>query len=99
MLNGVTMLVVTLIAAVAAVARLTRLLVSDQITVTYRQWVVRRFGPESAYSYLAHCPWCTSMWISAIVMPVAVAWPNRWVLAILAVPAASLITGLLLDGD
>jgi len=92
-------LVVILVVAVAAVTRLTRLFVNDEIMVGYRRWVVHRFGADSKASYWAHCPWCTSMWVAALVMPPAVVWPNRWVLAGLAVPAASLVTGLILERE
>lgn len=93
------MLVISLILGVLAVARVTRLLVEDKLTVGYRQWVVRKWGPDSLASYLVHCPWCTSPWIAAPVMPVAALFPNVWIISLLAIPAASMITGLLLDRD
>lgn len=93
------MALLVLVVASVAVVRLTRLFVSDEIMVGYRRWVVNRFGSDSRTSYLVHCPWCTSMWVAAILMPVAVAWPNRWVLASLAIPAASLVAGLILERE
>lgn len=92
------MIVVSLVVAVLAVARLTRLLTEDFITVGYRRWIVNRWGPDSKMSYWAHCPWCTSMWVAPLVMPWAVLFPNQWVIAALAIPAASLVSGLLLNG-
>lgn len=89
------MIVVSLVVAALAVARITRLLVEDFLTVGYRRWVVTRWGPESKMSYLVHCPWCTSIWIALPVMPVAVLFPNVWVIAVLAIPAASHVAGLL----
>jgi uncharacterized protein DUF1360 len=86
-----------MVVAALAVARITRLLVDDQLTISYRQWVNRKWGDSSWQSYLAHCPWCTSIWIALLTMPPAVIWPNKWVIAGLAVPAASMVTGLLLD--
>ena len=80
-----------------AVARVTRLLVEDQLTNRYRLWVVKRWGEASWQSYLAHCPWCTSIWIGAAIMPVAVLLPNIWVVAAFSIPAASMVTGLLVD--
>lgn len=77
------------------VARVTRLLVDDQLTNGYRLWVVKRWGDLSWQSYLAHCPWCTSIWVAAPVMPTAVLWPNRWVVMALAIPAASMVTGFI----
>lgn len=93
------MLPISLIVGFIAVARLTRLMVSDKLTVGYRQWVVGKWGKESWQVYWAHCPWCTSMWVSLLVMPVAVLWPNQWVIAALAVPAGSMIAGLMLDKE
>jgi Protein of unknown function (DUF1360). len=92
-------LVVSLIVATLAVARITRLLVEDKLMVGYRQWVVKRWGPESLISYLVHCPWCTSVWVSVPVMPAATIWPNQWVIAAFAIPAASMVAGCLLDRD
>lgn len=89
------MIVVCLVTAMLAVARITRLLVSDELLVGYRRWVVNRFGTESKITYLVHCPWCTSIWVAALVMPEAVIWPNKWILAALSIPAASMIAGLL----
>ena len=89
------MIVVSLVVAALAVARITRLLTEDFLTVGYRRWVVTRWGPESKMSYWVHCPWCTSVWIAAPVMPVAVLFPNVWVIAAFAIPAASHVAGLL----
>jgi hypothetical protein len=89
------MLIIGLILAALTVARATRLLVTDRITVGWRRWVVNKWGPDSLSSYLVHCPWCMSLWIAIPVMPVAVLFPNKWVLAALAILPASYITGLL----
>lgn len=93
------MLVVSLIVGVLAVARVTRLLVEDKLAVGYRQWVVKKWGAQSLAAYLAHCVWCTSIWVAIPVMPVATLFPNVWVISVLAIPAASMICGLLLDRD
>lgn len=77
-----------------ATARITRLLVDDQLTNKYRLWVTKKWGDLSWQSYLAHCPWCTSIWVAAPMMPAAAIWPNRWVVAAFAIPAASLFAGL-----
>jgi hypothetical protein len=93
------MLITSLVVAALTVARLTRLLVSDKLTVGLRQWVVRKWGPDSRFSYLIHCPWCISIWVSIPLMPVAVLFPNRWVIAVLAIPAASYIAGFLANRE
>jgi Protein of unknown function (DUF1360) len=93
------MLITSLVLAVLAVARLTRLLVSDKLTLGIRQRVVREWGIDSKFSYLIHCPWCMSVWVALLVMPPAVLWPNRWVIAALAIPAASYVTGFLANRE
>jgi hypothetical protein len=90
-------LIISLVVAVLAVARITRLLIEDRLTVSYRQFIVKRTGPNSLLTYLVHCPWCMSIWIAVPVMPVAALFPNPWVIGVLAIPAASMITGMLLD--
>ena len=92
-------LIISLVLGILAVARITRLLVDDQLTIKYRQWVVRKYGAESMASYLVHCPWCTSIWVAAPVMPVATFFPYVWVIALLAIPAASMVAGLMNQGD
>lgn len=89
------MLIVALILAILTVARVTRLLTEDRLTVGYRRWVVNRWGEQSMPSYLVHCQWCTSIWVAIPIMPAAVFYPNRWLIAALAIPAASYITGRL----
>jgi hypothetical protein len=89
------MLVLSLIVAALAVARVTRFLTEDYLAVGYRRWFVDRWGPESKMSYLAHCAWCTSFWVAVPVMPVAVLFPNLWTIGIFSIFAASMVTGLL----
>jgi uncharacterized protein DUF1360 len=93
------MLITSLVVAALAVARLTRLVVSDKITVSIRQWVVRKWGADSFASYLFHCSWCMSLWLALPVMPVAALFPNRWVIALLAIPAASYLAGFLANRE
>lgn len=93
------MLITSLIVATLAVARLTRLLVSDKLTVKLRQWVVKRWGADSKPSVLIHCPWCISVWVALPVMPVAALFPNKWVIAVLAIPAAAYVVGFLANRE
>lgn len=90
-------LVASLVVATLAVARVTRFLVDDYLANGYRRWVVNRFGEDSKMSYLVHCPWCTSMWVAPFVMVPAVLWPNKWVILAFSIPAASMVSGLLID--
>lgn len=89
------MIVLSLVVAVLAVARLTRLLTEDRLTIGYRRWVIAKWGPDGKASYLVHCVWCTSFWLALVIMPVAVLLPNRWTLAALAALGASYLVGLL----
>jgi hypothetical protein len=90
-------LALSLILGLLAVARVTRLIVEDRVLVGLRQWVVRRWGEDGKMAYLFHCPWCMSIWVSLAVMPVAILFPNIWMVAALSVPAGSMAAGLLLD--
>jgi len=88
-------IVTCLVVAVLAVARMTRLLCLDELTVGYRQWVVRKWGKDSKLTYMVHCVWCTSFWLALPVMTVSVMYPNRWVLLAFAPWAASMVAGML----
>lgn len=97
-------LIISMIVGALAVARITRLFVDDQIMNWYRLWVDNRWGTTSWQSYLAHCPWCTSIWVSALVMPVSILLPSPypwsasvWLITALSIPATSMVAGLLVD--
>lgn len=92
------MLVVSLVVAALAVARVTRFLTEDFLAVGYRRWVVKRWGEDSKMSYLVHCPWCTSIWVAIPLMPVAVLFPNVWVIGAFSILAASQLAGLMQNG-
>lgn len=86
-----------MVVAALAVARLATLIVDDQITIGFRQRIVQRFGVNGFLTKLVHCaPWCMSMWFAIFLMPVAVIWPNRWVLAVLSIPAGSMVAAIIL---
>lgn len=90
------MLVLTLIAAVLAAARLARLVAEDKITVGFRRAIVARYGPTGWLTQLVHCaPWCMSVWFS-VLTPVAVFWHNQWVLALYSIPASAMGAAILL---
>lgn len=93
----IPVIAISLVLAALTVARITRFLTDDFLALGYRRWIVKRYGDESKMSYLAHCPWCTSVWVAIPIMPVAAIWPNRWVIAGLAILAASMVSGLLID--
>lgn len=60
---------------VAAVARITILLIDDVILDAPRDWVLERVTPGGHLEYLATCPYCLGIWISAAVAGAWVAWP------------------------
>lgn len=92
------MVLLSLILVTLAVARLTRLVTVDQITLTFRRWVVNRWGDESSITYLVHCSWCTSIWLSiipaaiwtALMLPV-----RQWWVAVPTALAISYVSGIL----
>lgn len=85
-----------MIVAVLAVTRLARLIAEDEITVGFRRWVVNRNGVDGMLTKLVHCaPWCMSMWFS-VLMPVAIFFPNRWVIGVLSIPAGSMMAAIIL---
>lgn len=94
-------LIILLVLGIVATARVTRLVVEDRLTVSWRRAVIRKWGEESLQSYLIHCPWCMSIWIGVVIMMPSLIltgyfpWLGIWFMAALSVPAASYITGLL----
>jgi hypothetical protein len=90
--------ILALILAVLTVARLSRLVAEDMITVGLRQWVVKRFGATSSVARLVHCaPWCLSIWFAFVLMPLAVLWPTIWLVSVLSVPAGSMAAAMILS--
>lgn len=94
------MLMLNVLVAMLAVARLTRLVTDDRITIKMRLWAVNKWGKESWQSYYIHCAWCVSMWVSLLVMPAVVLLSGgSLLLAALTVPAASYVTGFLISKE
>ena len=54
------------VALVLAVARATRVVVIDDITIKARGWLLRRFGEGSAMGKLVICYWCSGFWVSLL---------------------------------
>lgn len=52
-----------------AVARLTKLVNSDRVTKAPRDALVKRLPEGSIWAYFVFCPWCVSMWVSAVAAP------------------------------
>lgn len=85
--------------AFTAVIRATKILTDDEIALPYRQWIVKKWGPQSKIAYWAHCPWCTSIWVGTPFMALAVFWPTKGLLTFFAMLSASLFAGLVLDRE
>jgi hypothetical protein len=51
---------------VLAVARATRVVVIDDITIKLRGALLRRFGGDSAVGKLVICYWCSGFWVSLL---------------------------------
>lgn len=63
---------VAFVVLVLATARLTRLIYFDDLTLPMRQWIDRKFGPNSFLSRMIWCPWCASVWASFFTSTLAV---------------------------
>jgi hypothetical protein len=63
------LLIISLIATALAVARISRLIAIDQITLPIRQWVLKRSGDNGWFTFLIHCPYCASVWVGAAASP------------------------------
>lgn len=90
-----------LVVLVLAVARVSRLVTTDQITLPLRTWVVNKWGEDGKAAYLIFCPWCVSIWVSGLFTPVtflvahAPSWGQTVWLAFLTLLAVSHATGLI----
>ena len=86
---GMPTLVLLLVLSLGC-ARLTRLVVEDEITLKIKALVVKRLGKDSSIVYLLHCRWCAGMWVSALLCVFsAVAGLTGWATAALLIPAVA----------
>lgn len=68
----------TFLALTFAVARVTRLIVDDKISLPIRQWVLRRSGEDGWFFYLVSCPWCMGVWVAAAMTAITFLDPFPW---------------------
>lgn len=47
-----------------ATARVTRVLVVDEVAVPFRSWVINKWGDGSKPAKLIQCYWCTGWWVA-----------------------------------
>jgi hypothetical protein len=82
--------------AVLTVARLTRIVTDDDLTAPLRARIAARTGPDSGWTTLVTCPWCSGWWLAWPVAVAVILWPtNRVILVGLLACAASMAVGLL----
>jgi uncharacterized protein DUF1360 len=96
-IGGVGFLVLAL-----ATARVTRLLIEDEIFRDLRNGVTRRLDADRSFHlklfYLMTCTWCASVWVGAALAAGTWAWQgHNWLWIALSTFAASQITGTIGD--
>lgn len=62
-------LALSLLVTALAVARVTRLIVTDSITIKARMIILKRSGDTGWLTMLFHCPYCMSVWVGFIAAP------------------------------
>lgn len=88
--------IITLLLAVLATYRLTRLVTTDRITQAPRNRIIQALPRESLLSYLLVCDWCASMYTGAAVAGAWWAWGDSVAFtAVMAALALSAATGFL----
>lgn len=87
---------ITLVLAMLATARLTRLVTTDRITAGPRSWLITRLPEESLISYLVVCDWCVSVYTGALVAGSWWLWGGHtWYTVLMAALALSYAAGFL----
>ena len=97
---------VEVVIVVLFVARMTRLVTTDEITRPARQAAARRLPDGSPVTYLLFCRWCMSVWVAAptaalwcALSPVP-AWSGHWIVDVPTTGLAlSYATGLLVRAE
>lgn len=79
-----------------AVARLTKLVVSDRIGHPLRAAVLKRSGDDGWLTFGVHCPWCVGMWFALVAAPLWWFWGDTpWFVIPCLALALSYAVGLL----
>jgi hypothetical protein len=82
---------------ILATARLTRLVVDDELTAPARDYVQGRW-PSTKLAYLVTCPYCMSIWTGVVVVGLGRSPVARGVKRTLALSEATILVRLLSDG-
>lgn len=78
-----------------AIFRLTRLVTTDTIFNGLRERIWNKFPPNKVnIGYLITCDWCTSMWVAAGYVPLALLFPQV-IFVVSLVLATSAVVGIL----
>lgn len=86
------MSLLNLVVDAAAVYRLTKLVIDDEILSDIREKVWEKFPPETTkIGYLTTCPWCVSIWMGGLVFALRKVSPElaTYISATLAASAAT----------
>jgi len=59
----------SLLITALAVTRATRVVTTDKVGLPLRRWILVRNGDEGWFTFLIHCKYCTSVWISFMASP------------------------------
>lgn len=90
LLNPVALVILSL-----AVYRVTRLITTDTILETPRNWLFDKFPPErSRFGYLFTCNWCMSIWVASLFAIPYTIIPTATIIAAL-IPALSAVAALI----
>lgn len=90
LLNPIALVILAL-----AVFRVTRLITTDTILETPRNWLFDRFPPDrSRFGYLFTCNWCMSIWVSSLLVIPYTIIPTVTVIIAL-IPALSAVAALI----
>lgn len=91
---------ITVLLAILATVRVTRLVTHDAISDPVRLWITDRFGANSKIAYFVHCPWCVSMYVGAVAGYSAWSWADTpgYQVATLAL-SASYVAGYLVSRE
>lgn len=82
-----------------SVARLTRLIVDDKIMLPFRQWVLSWSHEDGWFFYLVSCPFCMSVWVSALLTIPSFFWHDNQVWQFILIGlAVSYISGRVVAG-
>lgn len=57
----------TFIILALATFRLSRLITTDYITEPFRNFIWKRFPPNTQLGYLLTCTWCMSIWFASLI--------------------------------